>query len=128
MPVNWELIQGLEGEIVRTPTGKPLRVAGVSGSQVWLDEERNGEWCRQPTPVPRDEVDRHWDDLLEIGHLCKGYFERRGMNYERGGDAQRARPRAIFALLCSVYPEQVQAYRSGDPCNARWSGIRLVSQ
>lgn len=127
MPIDWERIQSLQGETVRTPgRGKQLRVARVSNSEVWLDEERNGEWENQPTPVLRHEIDRHWEDLLELGHLCKGYFERRGMTYERGGDAQRARPRAIFALLASAYPEQVVAYPRGDRCNERWSGIRLA--
>ena len=89
MPVDWELIQALEGQIVRTAgRNKQLRVASVSHSEVWLEEQRRGEWQRQPTPVPKDEVDRHWDDLLKRGHLCKQYFEERGMSYERGADAQ----------------------------------------
>jgi len=132
MPVNWERIQGLQGEIVETADRrKRLRVASVSDSEVWLEEERNGEWQRQQTPVPRDEVDRLWDDLWETGHLCKRYFDdQRHMSFERGGAGHLGRGRAIFALLSSAYPQQVQAYPrdSGlDPCNERFSGIRIVS-
>lgn len=74
MPVNWERIQELQGEIIETAgRRKPLRVASVSDSEVWLDEERNGERENQPTPVPRYEVDQHWDDLLKRGHLTTAW-------------------------------------------------------
>lgn len=126
MAVDWQKIQGLQGQIVMTPARhKPLRVARVSDSEIWLEENRKGNWVRQPTPVRRDEIDLHWDDLLTRGHLCKRYFEDRGMTFARGGNAQRARPRAIFALLSCAYPEQVQSYTGGDQCNARLSGIRI---